>query len=758
MKRILFNLLISAVLVLPMLTLGNRPYFLSLAFVEQLERAVFDFKMQDDASAPPGMDRSISIVDIDQQSIDAIGAWPWRRDVIAKMIHNLHEKYRAKLIVLSDPISYRDRHSARILDDLRASFSYDEEVLNAIDKIEPQYDFDMRLLREMDGSPLLLVYKFEKSALQTGELPEPLLLMDGRTGSQMSRTVLREAGVRWPSYPGYTGNSDEFMAKAADSGFVASLLDSDGKVRRMSMLGKFAGEPYLSLVLQAVRHLSNPRFPESIWASQDGGLTGLDVAAVGAVRIGELRAGIAIDGTMLLNFRSPGGPAMSQFPYVSAAHVVGGDLSAAESEAIKDKIVFVGSSSLAVNDLWGTPVNSRMPGVELYASALSNIISGEVLHNPKDAWIIEGVVLVLLAILLSLAYPVLSPLLSLVITVAGVLAIYRLHALLWTDYLLVYRMVPFIILMVTMFLASNLVGFLIEWNSKRHVQRVLGQYLPPSVAKQLGEKKAGFSMDGEIREMTIMFSDVRGFTSFSEGLKPHELTRLMNRMLTALSHQIHAHNGTIDKYIGDAVMAFWNAPFDDPDHAANAVRGAFGMLRAMEKLSAKMEQAGHPRMRIGLGINTGESCVGNMGSDIRLAYTVMGDSVNLASRLESLTKQYDLNIIVGERTKELSDSVFLYRPVDAVRVKGRTAAVAIYEPLVELALANMQHYQLRDFTERMWDAYRLRRFKELRQVLLEARAVFPQDGLFRTYAVRTEKLLQSSPPEEWEPVTSFEGK
>ncbi len=265
-------------------------------------------------------------------------------------------------------------------------------------------------------------------------------------------------------------------------------------------------------------------------------------------------------------------------------------------------------------------------------------------------------------------------------------------------------------------------------------------------------------MEGESRDMTILFSDVRGFTTISESLDPSDLTKLMNQMLSAMSYEIHHSRGTIDKYIGDAVMAFWNAPLDDPNHALNAVRGAMGMQRAMAKLSKELVEKGMPELKMGIGLNTGTACVGNMGSNIRLSYTVMGDTVNLASRLEGITKQYGVDIIVGERTYEMTKEHYLYRPVDAVRVKGKNQAVMIYSPIGDVRAATENMRQLHELSNEYWEMYNHRGFGNMVAIIEQLKAIFPDDGLLDIYLHKAQHLLAAPPPDDWEAVTNFDTK
>ena len=752
MKRVLVNLLIATALVLPMLTYQGAPLPFSFPLIDEIEDAAYNWRQQlaVEYSAEPSDE--IAIINIDADAISQYGTLPWHNDVIADLVTNLRDVHETKMILLLYPLrNDGSREPDRIFKDLISSFSnFDTLIIDSIRQMQSTYDPDARLRRGLDGRFVLFPYELDFSDRKVSALPDPVSLGGGDRRQQRS---IRSSIPRLTGFTGYSVGKAAYSNYALATGFVADIVEKDATTRRFQFLARYAGQPYPSVALQALRFLDSQLVMDDLQIKTVGGLLGPD--AIDKIRIGKYQIPVSSDGSMLVDFSKVG--SVDAFDRYSALEILSDET--APKPGLRDKIVLVGASASDANDLVLTPLGHRMPRVQFYAAAMANVLEGDGLQVPNNAWLFESAALIIFGLFLSLILPKLSPILSLLMTIAIVAAIYYLNfEIAWKGNGEVYRLAPFIILLVLMFFLSILSGFLIEWYSKRHVQNVLGQYLPPSLAKQLGESKKGFSMEGEIREMSILFSDVRGFTSISEKFTAQDLTKFMNQMLTVLSKVIHDNRGTIDKYIGDAVMAFWNAPLDDSRHSIHAVQAALGMQFAMEKLSESLVSRGLPELKMGIGVNSGETCVGNMGSAIRLAYTVMGDPVNLASRLEGITKQYEVPIIVGEKTYELSKDEIIYRPVDKVRVKGKQNAVTIYEPLGEYEYASGAAKEKQEISFKIWEAYSQRRFVELHTLLEEALTKFPSDGLFMTYRARAQRLIEAPPGDDWEPITNFDTK
>jgi len=300
-------------------------------------------------------------------------------------------------------------------------------------------------------------------------------------------------------------------------------------------------------------------------------------------------------------------------------------------------------------------------------------------------------------------------------------------------------------------------GFFIESRTKRQITGLFGQYVPGELVEEMAKHPESLSMEGESREMSVLFSDVRGFTSISEGLDPKELTSLMHEFLTPLSRVVYKHRGTIDKYIGDCIMAFWGAPLRDTAHARNAILAAIEMQEKLKALQPHFRERGWPEIQIGIGINTGRVSVGNMGSELRVAYTVMGDDVNLASRLEGATKKYGVDIIVGENTRNAVTD-YIYRELDHVRVKGKDKPVAIYEPVGPVAVVSgAVHDEIKLFHE-MRRLYRKQDWDQAELQLMNLQRISPDSALCHVYAERIAYFRKNPQAADWDGVFDLETK
>jgi adenylate cyclase len=348
-----------------------------------------------------------------------------------------------------------------------------------------------------------------------------------------------------------------------------------------------------------------------------------------------------------------------------------------------------------------------------------------------------------------------GPVIGLVASVGLVAVLWVAYAAAWTRFWVVPMAAPMITIL-GLYAFNTAYGFFAATRNKRQMTKLFGQYVPPELAAEMSQDPAHYTMEGQSRDMTVLFSDIRGFTNFSENLSPAELAEVLNAYLSTMTHIVQRHRGTIDKYIGDAIMAFWNAPVDLSDHASRAVQTALEMQAALPQLNQEFAARGWPEVKIGVGVNTGRMSVGNMGSEFRMSYTVMGDAVNLGSRLEGITKQYAVGILATQPTVE-ADPLHAFMKVDDVRVKGKETPVAIYEPLgpkdgLDEALrqnaaefeAIYARYQAQD-----WDA------AEAALRAINTRAPRP---LYDIYLERIAHFRETPPPADWDGVFVYTTK
>ena len=679
--RLILNFVVVIVLVVLTAEYGGR----NLGIIETLEKTSFDWRISATAENARKY-QDIVIIDIDRNSLRTLGDWPWRRDLLAKMLDQLFGKYSARVAAFAFPFSTPDDTSLLLSEDIRNRLMADEDIdtkerwrlRSAFDEIKEELSYDKIFMSAMEERLVFLGYLFDETGHVQGTLPSPEKFYDSNDSSkEILPEQIRSATRKWSFLRGYSGNTSEILTAAVGAGHINNYVDEDGQVRRMPLMVKNGGLYYKSLPLAILQRENASTILPLLINRQDDKIV--------EIAVGRHRARVNDDGVFFLNYMGRGGRNTdfeserdAVFRYVSAVDLIRGNV---PKSFLDDKICIIGSSSEQLRDLHSTPVNPELSGAELLATQLANIIDGRTLVRPASAFFEETFILVVVALLLAAIFVFVGPLLSLLLTLLASGGAVFIAINQWNVNFEVLRLTPPLFVFIGLFLFNAISGFVIERRASRQLKDTFGHYVPPELAKQIGKT---ISMEGESREISVLFSDIRDFTSISETFSPADLTKLMNRMLTGQTEMIYRHGGTVDKFIGDAVMAFWNAPLDDEKHAQNSVKAAIDMQKNISLLSLELEKTGRQPMRLGVGICSGEANVGNMGSQHRVAYTAMGDTVNVASRVEGLTKKYETPILVTDTTRRLCGDEIVFRAVDVVRVKGRIEPLAIYEPLVRL--------------------------------------------------------------------------
>jgi adenylate cyclase len=389
---------------------------------------------------------------------------------------------------------------------------------------------------------------------------------------------------------------------------------------------------------------------------------------------------------------------------------------------------------------------------------ISGMLDATIKQAPAYLVAAEVVVLLLVGVLLSALLPFLGPLKTTLVSAVVALVVAVVNVLAWSGWGTIVPLASSLVLTALLFALNMSHGYFVESRSKRQFTELFGQYVPPELVDKMAEDPEKYNMEPRNAELTILFSDVRGFTSISEALKPDELREYINDYLTEMSAIIRSqYRGTLDKYIGDAIMAFWGAPVDDPDHARNGILAGLAMQRHCKVLNEKFSSRGWPKLKIGVGVNSGNVRVGDMGSQVRRAYTVMGDAVNVASRLEGRTKYYGVGILAGEATKESVKDV-VFREVDRIKVKGKDEALTIYEPVcLQSELESGMQEELK-LWQRTLRTYRAQQWDETEVNLINLQRMSPQCRLYELYAERVASNRRNPVPAGWDGVTAFDEK
>lgn len=710
--------------------------------LSRLESFAYDARIL--LTMPGGMDRRVVIVDIDEQSLAEVGHWPWSRHHLARLVQLLIDQYGAMVVgfdvVFPEP---DDTSGLHVLEQLAKEEFADLPRYGArLDDLRPQLDYDRLFAESMRDRPVFLGYYFTSGgqALRSataGVLPAPVFAPD----------AFRDLDFHPPSASGYGANLPQLYVNAAGSGHFTPSFDDDGVVRRVPLLYRYQGAYYEALALAMLRYIFGV---DALQADFIRGLEGDLYRTPERIVAGPLQIPIDERAQVLVPYRGRQG----SFPYVPAVDVLN---ARADPALLSGAIVLVGTSAQGLSDLRSTPVQFAFPGVEVHANLIAGALDRSFKQRPRYVVGTEFSLLLGTGLLLALLLPGLSAV-GATVTATAVLAGYAgLNLYLWQGQDLVVPLAPGILMILVIFLLNMSWGFFVERRGKRQLSTLFGQYVPPELVDEMSADPESYTLEAASRELTVLFTDIRGFTTISEHLSAGELSRLMNEYLTAMTRVIHDNRGTIDKYMGDAIMAFWGAPVEDHAHARRAVDTGMAMLERLNAIREEFVERGWPEIRIGVGISTGIMYVGNMGSKFRMAYTVIGDAVNLGSRLEGLTKQYGVEIIVSEGTRTAVPE-YVYRELDRVRVKGKEEPIAIFEPVAlgaevapeELDELEQHHEALRRYQAQDWNGA---------ETLFNAlRARSPERKLYEIYLERIRWFRELPPGADWDGVYTFTTK
>ena len=736
-----------AVTLLPLaLALLHAAGVMRLEVLQRLDDIIYDARLS--ATAPKTLDERVVIIDIDEKSLAEVGRWPWGRNRLADVVDELFERQKIALLGFDVVFAEADTSSglaqlnALAQNELKDQTGFTERLRG----LQASLDYDDRFAKSLKDRPVVLGYYFnsEGQARTSGSLPPPALAAEALQGRQ----------IRSTSWNGYGSNIATLAQAAPVAGFFNAITDRDGVVRSLPLLAEYQGQYYESLALAMFRAIagmpavvpgfSNEKFLSSNYQSMDRVL----------LRLGDKSLAIPVDERVatLIPFRGHGGPGGGSFQYISASDVLSHKLAAG---SLKDKIVLLGTSAPGLLDLRVTPMSEAYPGVETHANLISGLLDGNALLRPDYALGYEVFSLLLAGLLLAFALPLLPAMQAVALNVGVVLALTGVNFWLYTAYGLVLPLASALTMAMAAFSLNMSYGYFVESRRKRELAHLFGTYVPPELVDEMVKAPDAYTMQAENRELTVMFCDMRGFTQMSEKMEPLQLQALLNGVFSTLTGLIRSNKGTIDKYMGDCVMAFWGAPVGTPEHARLAVQSALQMVLAVRGINQGHRARGLPDIGIGVGLNTGTMCVGDMGSNIRRSYTVIGDAVNLGSRLEGLCKVYGVDIVVSEST-QLQAPDFVWQELDRVRVKGKAEAVSIFYPLAQDVAQNMA-LELKTWSSFL-KAYRSQSWEQAETLLVNLIRMDHQKYLYQMYAERVASMQLLPFDPDWDGSTHFETK
>ena len=703
--------------------------------IQELRVRVFDlFQVLQPREAT---ERPVVIIDIDEQSLKSVGQWPWPRTRIADLISRLSQM--GALVIAFDVVfAEPDRMSPSV----------------AADEFRDLDDATRTKLRALPSNDAVLADALKNSRVVLGESGLPFAVAQPE-GAKPPIGLATMGGDPRPfllNFPGLLRNVPQFEQAASGRGLFTIRAERDGIVRRVPIVMQAQGTvmPSLSLEMLRVASGSNTVLIRSDHA-------GVQSAAVPGFVIPTDR-----NGQLWIHF-SPHDKAR----YVSAGDVLEGKVPA---DRIARRLVLIGTSAVGLLDSKTTPIDPVMPGVEVHAQVLESVLTQSVLSSPNYAIGVELCAALLLGVAIIWLAPILSSALLLAFGVAIIAVTLGASWYFYQQAGLLFDATYPLLSSALVYLTLVFSNYISEQAQRRRIRSAFGQYLSPALVEQLAQSPEKLVLGGEEREMSILFSDVRGFTTISELYKddPQGLTSLMNSFLTPLTNAIIDHKGTIDKYMGDAVMAFWNAPLHDERHEYNACEAALEMLHRVDTLNRRREQQANENgqrfipIKVGVGINTGRCVVGNMGSDLRFNYSVLGDPVNLASRLEGQSKNYGVPIIIGSKTASGLRDKFAILELDCITVKGKTEPEFVFTVLGRADVAGSERFgQLHHTIAEMLNRFRRQDFAGAADSIARCREIddgFGLGHLLDLYSDRIRIFLENPPPADWNGVFVLDSK
>ena len=686
--------------------------------LQQFENALYDLRLR--LTTPGTLDERVVIIDVDERSLARLGQWPWRRDQLARLVDELSQ--RQQVAALGLDVVFAEPDSSSLLTPLRelaqGDLAGNPEFGAWVRRQGAQLDHDGRLAEALARAPAVLGYYFssDRSGDRVGVLPVPVERVSAPPPAGM---------LAWDGY----ATGIPVLAEAAPAGFINAVTDRDGRMRAVPLLAAYDGRLYESFALAVLRRgLGQP--PLRLQRDGDQGA----VRALWPGGAGSARVPLDARGTALVPFRGPGGAQGGSFRYIPALDVIEGKLPAA---SLQGRFALIGVSAPSLTDLIATPVGKAYPGVEVHANLISAMLDGRVPGQPEHLVAYELGWLLVLGIGLLMTLTLLPAIGSLLLGLGLIAVSIAINLGLFLGAGLALPLAPALALVASSLVASLLLGYLFENQARRRLAQQFATYVPPELVREMLRQPERYDMQARAEQLTIMFCDVHGFTRLSERMPPLAVQALLNQMLSRFTDVIRAHGGTIDKYVGDCVMAFWGAPVPMPDHARRAVDAALGIAASLQELNRERAARHEPPLAVGIGLATGVVSVGNMGSDVRRAYTVIGDAVNLAARLESLTRDYGVTLVVSQITRAQAEPAgHAWQELDRVRVRGREEAERIHTVRVPVGATDPGLADELVEWDRFLDDWRAERLDACAPRLAALRARQPGFRLYTLYAER----------------------
>ena len=594
---------------------------------------------------------SVLILDIDEESLSKLGQWPWPRTILSDLVD---KTYLSAVLGFDVVFAENDRTGSS---ELKKLYKNEESLLKILDQVP---NSDNLFSNSIANHGTVVLGAIPSNTLENSFKPKFGLI---EQGDDPRKFLTEFSGIQ---------TNLKLLDEAAKGIGSMSIGNNDSVIRKLPLFENINGSLVPSLSLEMLRVAIGASTFQIKSSNASGENAFGEETGINNVKLGNLIIPTNDDGSVWIHYSNNPIKKMPIWEVFSSKY---------QKEYFEGKILIVGASAPGLFDLRSTPLENNVPGVQIIANLTDQILAGQFLKRPDWMFGLEVITGLLLALLITFFIQFLGPIGGLMIFLGGnSLSVMGSYYIFNIYNYLIDPISPLVICLLA-YLVVTFFNFLFTELERSKVRNAFSQYMSPVMVEKLAKSSESLKLGGERKEMTFLFSDIRGFTSISEKYKddPEALTDLINNLLTVLSNEILTNQGTIDKYMGDCIMAFWNAPSEDDEHREKSIEAAFAMSKALNVLNEEREKLKEEKLSIGIGINTGDCIVGNMGSDKRFDYTVLGDSVNLASRLEGQSANYGMQIILGEETtKGVSQEKYTFFELDLIAVKGKSEPVSIY--------------------------------------------------------------------------------
>lgn len=698
------------------------------SFTDRLDNLGYDLQLRTRVLTSPQQPESpVAIIDIDDKSLNIEGRWPWPRSKLAKLVDEL-QKQGAAVIAFDIFFSEKEANIADVLlSTLTQKNLINTQLATQLKQSIPLFDEDKILAQSLSQAQSVLAIGFLPHNQTENNLPPPILTLSPIELKQLD--IVRAKG--------YISNIPLLQQAAKGGGFINIFPDFDGIIRRAPLIMEYKGNIYPALALQAVISFSDEPIA-LITPIYD------KIAKLEGIKLGSRVIPTDERGQVLIPFIGKS----YTFHYYSATDILHGKIPA---NTFLGKILFIGTSATGLGDLHATSIQNPFPGVEIQATLVNGILEHNFSYKP--AWTLGAdlILTLILGIIAAIFFPYLGPrTLSLIIVLLPPGLLF-LNNWIWIKSGLILSFLVPVILVLIIAIFNIIYGYLFETRRREQLKTMFGQYVPEKHIDEMLKTSSDYGLHGEDREMSVLFADIRNFTSISEGMSASELVDMLNTFFTPMTEIIFKHRGTIDKYVGDLIMAFWGAPLKDKNHRRHAIESALEMQIKVKEMQPLLAARNWAEIKIGIGINSGDMSVGDMGSRYRRNYTVLGDSVNLASRVEGLSKYYGADIVVTEETRK-NQTRFVFRQLDKVRVKGKKQGIAIYEVInFEKRVSPEVYEELKRYQQGL-DYYFQQKWDDALAIMTGLHEVHPDTKIYSLYIDRIQEFRHHPLRADWDGV------